>query len=493
MLRRGRLWKEMEPLAAEYTSSMQADVRIFYPTVQINLAHTIMLAERKIISQEDAAAILKALVELHTSGISALELGPELEDIHMAVEEFVSKTAGPEVGGKLHTAKSRNDQVATAIRLTLRKNLLDVEVAFLELVDAMLALAEKNTATIMPGYTHLQIAEPTTFAHYLAAHCSALLRDVERLEQAYEPVNSCPMGACAFAGTSFPIDRARVAHLLGFKRSDENTMDAVSSRDFVLHAMSALAIAMTNLSRLAEELSIWSSAEFNMIEIPDEFASTSSIMPQKKNPVVAEIARAKTGRVLGNLAGALTMMKALPQSYNLDLQELTPLLWSSIDEVRNSAAVLAKLVSALEPKRDVMRKRAEQSFAIATELADVLVRRAGLVFRDAHAIVGRMVAQAAKEGRTAGELNIEDLQAASKEIIGKDVGITLEGLKEVLDLDKCVSARSLPGGPAPKTVKEQLNSFKKRAKIHSKLMQAHRRMIAKVEVKLLKEAKGWAR
>ncbi len=491
ILRKGRFERPMDPLAAEYTSSMQFDARIFYSVVQVNIAHAVMLAERKIIPEKDAAAILKALVELHKTGVGGLELRPELEDIHMAVEEYVSKVAGKGAGGKLHTAKSRNDQVAAAIKLTLRKNLLDVKVAFLELIDAMIALAEKNTNTIMPGYTHLQVAEPTTFAHYLSAYCSAFLRDVERLEQAHEPVNSCPLGACAFAGTSFPIDRARVAHLLGFKHIDENTMDAVSSRDFALQAMSALAIAMTNVSRLAEELSLWSSAEFNMVEIPDEFVSTSSIMPQKRNPVVAEIARAKTGRVLGNLAGALALMKALPQSYNLDLQELTPLLWGSVDDVKNSAEVMAKLVRALEPKREIMRKRAEESFAVATELADALVRKAGLAFRDAHAIVGRMVAQAAKEGRTAGQLNIEDLLTASNEIIGKDIGMTSEELKEALDLDKCVAAKSLPGGPAPNAVKEQLKSLRTKAKKYSKLVRAHRRMITKVEVKLLQEAKRW--
>ncbi|MDI6884259.1 MAG: argininosuccinate lyase [Hadesarchaea archaeon] len=489
MHRRGRFERAMEPLAVEYTSSTQSDIRIFYSVVQVNLAHAIMLAEQKIIPEQDAAAILRTLAELHETRITGLELRPELEDIHMAVEEFVSKATGEEVGGKLHTAKSRNDQVATAIRLTLRKNLLDVEVAFLELVDAMIALAEKNTDTIMPGYTHLQVAEPTTFAHYLSAYCYAFLRDVGRLEQAYESVNSCPMGACAFAGTSFPINRARVAHLLGFRHVDENTMDAVGSRDFALQTMAALAIAMTNMSRLAEELSLWSSAEFDMIEIPDEFASPSSIMPQKKNPVVAEVARAKTGRVLGNLVGTLTVMKALPQAYNLDLQELTPLLWSSVDDAKDSANVMARLVRALEPKREVMRERAGKSFAVATELADALVRKAGLAFRDAHAVVGRMVARAGKEGRAAGELNIDDLRAASKEIIGKDVGMTLEELREALDLDKCVTARALPGGPAPKTVREQLKSLKRKAKNHSKLVQVRRRAITKVEVNLLKEAK----
>ena len=493
MLRKGRFERPMEPLAAEYTSSMQADMRIFYSVVQVNLAHIIMLAERRIITEQDAAAILRALYELHERGVEGLDLRPELEDIHMAVEEFVIKATSEEVGGKLNTAKSRNDQVATAIRLTLRKGLFNVEERLLELVGALVALAEKNTDVIMPGYTHLQVAQPTTFAHWLTAHASAIIRDVERIEQAYDAANSCVMGACALAGTSFPIDRMRVAHMLGFKRIDENTMDAISSRDFALQVMSSLAIAMVNLSRLAEELMLWGSAEFDMIELPEEFAATSSIMPQKKNLVVAELTRAKAGRVFGNLSGALAVMKALPQSYNLDLQDLTPSLWNSVDETRDSVGVMAKLICAIEPNRETMRKRAEGGFAAATELADTLVRKVGLAFRDAHAIVGKMVARATNEGRGSGELNIEDLQAASKEVLNKEVHLKPEELKEALDLDKCIAARNLPGGPAPKAVQGQLKTLKQDVNNHAKLMRARMRTITKAEVKLLKEARRRSR
>jgi argininosuccinate lyase len=493
MHRRGRFEKAMDPSASEYISSMDADSKIFSSVVQVNMAHVIMLAERKIIAEQDAAAILRALIDLQHKGLGSLELRPELEDIHMAVEEFVIKATSEEIGGGLHTAKSRNDQVTAAIRLILRKEISSVESAFLEMTNALITLAENNVDTIMPGYTHLQVAEPTTFAHVLAAYCSAFLRDVERLDQAYERTNSCPMGACALAGTSFPIDRARVAHLLGFRRVDENTIDAVSSRDFALQAMSTLAIAMINVSRLAEELSLWSSAEFDMVEIPDEFSSPSSAMPQKKNPVVAEMARAKTAHVLGNLAGALAMMKALPQAYNLDFQELTPLLWSSVDDARESAEVMTKLISAIKPKQEAMRKRAENNFAIATELADTLVRKAGLNFRGSHAIVGRMVAETTEKGRVATDMNLEDLRAASKEILGKEVNISKEELEEALDISKCIAARELPGGPAPKAVKDQLKLLKSEAKNYSKLVSARKRAINKSEVKLLKEAQGRCR
>jgi len=266
---------------------------------------------------------------------------------------------------------------------------------------------------------------------------------------------------------------------LGFKHIDENSMDAVSSRDFALQAMSALAIAMANLSRLAEELVLWSSAEFNLIELPEEFAATSSIMPQKKNPVVGELARAKAGRVFGNLSGALAMVKALPQSYNLDLQDLTPSLWNSVDEVRNGAEVMARLISAVEPNRELMRKRAEGGFAVA--------------FRDAHAVVGRMIARATKDGRSSEELNIEDLRAASKEVLNKEVNLTPEELKGALDLDKCIVARALPGGPAPKAVKNQLKLLKREAKYRAKLTRTRRRTITKAELKLLKDAKRRSR
>jgi len=489
MLRKGRLERPMDEVVSEYTSSMQADVRIFKPVVQINMAHVIMLAERRIIPEGDATAILRALRELHERGVEALELKPELEDIHMAVEKFVIGATNEEVGGKLNTAKSRNDQVAAAIRITLRKDLLEVQAALLELINNLLTLAGKHMKTIMPGYTHLQVAQPTTFAHYLAAYASAFLRDVDRLSHAFERANSCPMGAGALAGTSFPIDRGRVARLLGFKHILENTMDAVSSRDFALEAISALAILMTDLSRLAEEFVLWASAEFDMVEMPEEFVATSSIMPQKKNPVVAEIARAKAGRLAGDLLGGLTIMKALPQSYSLDMQDLTPLLWDAVDQTRDSVEVMSKLIGAIEPKSDVMLKRAEGGFAAATELADALVRRAGLAFREAHAVVGRMIAKAVKEGRPQQALKVEDVLDASREVLGREIQISVEEFKGALDVGKCVEARASLGGPASKAVKSQLDGLKRAAKTHGKIVSTRMKAITKAETKLLKDVR----
>ena len=479
----------MDSLASWYTSSMADDIRIFYPTVRINIAQTVMLAECGIIAKKDAAAILRSLHGLYKGGISYLELRPELEDIHMAVEEFVTKSTDEHIGGKLHTAKSRNDQVSAAIRLELRKDLLDVGNGLLKLVKTLTQISGKNVETIMPGYTHLQVAEPTTFAHYLSAYCSVFLRDVKRIEQAYEVTNCCPMGACAFAGTSFPLDRAMVAHLLGFRRIIENTMDAVGSRDFIIQTIGTLTIAMINLSRLVEEILLWTSSEFSMIDIPDEFVSTSSIMPQKKNQVVAEMARAKTCRLIGNLAGASSLLKALPQAYNLDFQELTPLLWSSVDETKNTVEVVCNLMEAIKPNKNIMRERAERGFSVATELADTLVREVGLSFREAHLIVGRMVTMAQESAKSASELTSEDLAAASKETIGKKIALEPQDLEAALDIENCVSSRNLPGGPAPKSVKGQIVLFRRKSKQHYKNIRAWKRMIIKSEEKLLKKAK----
>jgi argininosuccinate lyase len=248
-----------------------------------------------------------------------------------------------------------------------------------------------------------------------------------------------------------------------------------------------MAILMTDLSRLSEELVLWTSAEFGMIEMPEEFVATSSIMPQKKNPVVAEIARAKAGRLAGDLLGALTIMKALPQSYSLDMQDLTPMLWDAVDQTRSSIRAMSKLMSAIEPKPDVMRRRAEEGFATATELADVLVRRAGLAFREAHAVVGRMIAKAVKEGKSQQALRVEDLQDAGQEVLGKGIQINVEEFKGALDVDKCIESRVLPGGPAPKAIKAQLKGLKKAAKKHGKIMRTRMRTIKKAEAKLLKE------
>ncbi len=270
MLRKGRFEKSMDSDAAEYSASLEDDLRLFGGVVQINIAHVHMLRNEGIIDESDADQILEALSDLWEEGIASLDLRSELEDIHMAVEEYVVKEVGEDVGGNIHAGKSRNDQVSTAIRMVLREEVLEIQELEIEFIEELMSLAEKHTETIMPGYTHLQVAEPTTFAHYLSAYGQAFVRNLERLSNSYEQINRCPLGACAFAGTSFPIDRELTSDLLGFDEISENTMDAVGSRDFSLQVMSDLSITMTDLSRFAEELVLWSSAEFDMLEIPDE-------------------------------------------------------------------------------------------------------------------------------------------------------------------------------------------------------------------------------
>ncbi|KXB00480.1 hypothetical protein AKJ42_00455 [candidate division MSBL1 archaeon SCGC-AAA261C02] len=486
MLRKGRFGGEMDPEASEYTSSMRDDVRLFDAIIRINAAHVKMLRECEIIEGSDADKLLDALSKLEKEGIEALDLSPELEDIHMAVEEYVSGEVGEEIGGKLHTAKSRNDQVSAAIRIALREEVLEIQEKLIELIKGLSEIAGKNTDTIMPGHTHLQVAEPTTFGHWLNSYAWPFSRTLEELNDDYVQVNSSPLGACALAGTSFPIDREMTSELLGFDGTVDNTIDAVGSRDFALQTMSSLAVLMTNLSRLAEEISLWSSTESDMIEVPDEFASTSSIMPQKKNPVVTEITRGKASRLIGDLMGGLNLMTTLPQSYNLDLQELTPLLWDAVDQSKSSLSIMAKLVKEIRPKPEKMLEHAEKGFSTATELADALVREADVPFRDAHAIVGKLVAGALKEGKELDDLKQSDLKKASKEIIGEEIKLSKKKLKKALDVGECIKSRALPGGPAPKSVKNELKKLEEKTKESEKIVEKRKKSLAKARDNLFK-------
>lgn len=470
MLREGRFEKSIDSDAAEYSTSLEEDLRLFDAVVEINMAHVLMLKEKEIIDESSANKILRSLLNLQEGGLDALDLSPELEDIHMAVEEYVKEEVGEDTGGKLHTAKSRNDQVSTAIRMVLREEILEIQELILDFVEVLMKQAGENTETIMPGYTHLQVAEPTTFGHYLTAYGQTFLRDLERLDISYNETNRCPLGACALAGTSFPIDRNSTSTQLGFDGTLENTMDAVGARDFALQTMSGLAILMTNLSRLCEDLIIWASNEFDMVEIPDEFSATSSIMPQKKNPEILELGRAKTGSVIGNLVGGLNILKGLPQTYDLDLQELTPLLWDSVDQTKSTLLVMKKLMSKLEPKPKNMRKNAEKGLATLTELANTLVRETDVPFRMAHKIVGKLASDILNEKKSLRDLTLQDLHSASQEIVGKEVEISEDQFKEALDLKASVENRNLVGGPSSKSVEKELLKLEKKITNHRKII-----------------------
>lgn len=489
MLREGRLRKGMDRRVAEYTSSLEEDRRIFRQVVKINIAHTIMLHRKGIISREDASKVLSPLLELLETPPSRLKLAPELEDIHMVVEDYVTRKAG-RVGGKIHIAKSRNDQVAAALRLQAIEELTAVEMELLALARALAARARETAEVVVPGYTHLQVGEPTTFGHYLLAYAQAFLRDCRRIAGACERLDSSPMGACSLAGTSFGVDRKMVAGLLGFSRVDANTMDAVSSRDTLLEAMAALSIAMVNISRLSEDMIIWSSLEFGFVDLPEEFCSTSSIMPQKKNPVAFETARAKAGEVIGLLSGALSMVKALPQSYNLDLQELTPLLWRSSDETRQAAEMVRMIVSGLRVNPERMMRSVEAGFATAVDLANWLVRSHGLDFRQAHAVAGRVVYNAIRDGKGLKDIGPDDVAAAAAEVMGRRVEIPAWTLREILDPLKAVSSRKVEGGPSPAEIRRQVKMVEREI---SGLLNENRRRAKRIslaEKKLLRIARG---
>lgn len=450
LLRGGRLSPSRKEII-EFTSSIKSDERILKHIIDINKAHIIMLIEREIIGRNDGAKILEALLNLDEKIASRLDI----EDAHMLVEEEVIKYAGLEVGGNLNLAKSRNDQVAAAIRMELRNEVLDLMEIIFKLQEAILDAAGKNVEAILPGYTHLQPAQPTTFAHYLIAQFDALERDLNRLMDAYKRINLSPMGAGALATTSFPISRERVAELLGFDGLVENSLDAVSSRDFLLEVLAALSVMAVNVSRLAEDLIIWSSIEFNLIDIPDEFTSTSSIMPQKKNPEVLEVIRARMSSILGDFLSASTMIKALPSAYNLDFQEATPKLWNALDVMKEALKILMELIGNLRVKENAVNKP-YMSFLAATEIANMLVKNYGIPFRTAHKIVGALIKNLINSGKTLLDAAPKDLAEASAQIIQKPLLIREEDLRRSIDLKKIIEIYNVRGGPSRNEVERMI-------------------------------------
>ena len=433
--------------ALEYTSSISFDDRIAQDVVRINIAHTLMLVKQGIISPSEGRTLYRALKRM----LQGFELRHELEDVHMCLEEAVIREVGINIGGKLHTGKSRNDQVATALRMTAKRYIVNMALELLKLKEVLLDLCSRHVHTVMPGYTHLQHAQPVTLAHYLMAYYEKFRRDYDRLMRAYEVVDACPMGSGALAGSSFSIDRRYVAHLLGFSKIQDNTVDAVSDRDFMIEVGFCSLMIMLHLSQLAEELVLWSTWEYGFAEIPDSYSSTSSIMPQKKNPTVAEVVRARASHVLGMLISALGIIKSLPLSYNLDLQEVTPPIWLSVEETLKALKVMRGVVGGLQFDVRRMHEAAELGFSSATELANELVRRYGIPFRVAHRIVGRVVKEAVDKGLTPSEVTPEMLMRAAK-AEGYDLVISEELLRESLDPVKCTLRSKVQGGPSPEEV-----------------------------------------
>ncbi len=445
---RARFEKDVNKLVSDYTSSLRFDSLLYAYDIEGSMAHAKMLGRQGIITQKESRAIVRGLKKIRQEIEDGdFEFKPELEDIHMAVEARLIELTG-DTGRKLHTARSRNDQVALDLRLFLQDVTLEALSRIRALESALVLLASDNKDVVMPGYTHLQLAQPVLFAHHLLAYFEMLERDRGRLVDGVLRTSVMPLGAGALAGVTYDIDRKYVAKQLDFIHLSRNSMDAVSDRDFVIEFEAAASIMMMHLSRLAEEIILWSSAEFDFIELDDAYATSSSIMPQKKNPDVAELARGKTGRVYGNLMAILTTMKGLPLTYNRDLQEDKEGLFDTIDTILTTLDVFTGLISTLKVKKDNMKAATEKGYMLATDIADYLVKK-GEAFRNAHAIVAKLVGYAISQHKTFKQLILQEYKQFSP-LFEKDVyDITVAS---------SVAARNVHGGTAPAQVEEQLKN-----------------------------------
>jgi argininosuccinate lyase len=443
----GRFTKETNKLVEEFTASISFDQKLAKEDIAGSMAHVQMLGECGIIPSEDAEKIKTGLLEIKKMvDQDEVEFLVDDEDIHMNIERLLIEKIGP-VGGKLHTGRSRNDQVATDMHLYLRTKTTEL-IKLLEDVQAsLLVQAKENVNTLIPGYTHLQRAQPVSFAHHLMAYFWMFERDKERLIDSLKRVNWLPLGSGALAGTTFPIKRERVAELLGFETIYPNSMDAVSDRDFILEFLSIGAIIMTHISRLSEELVIWSSQEFQFVELDDSFCTGSSIMPQKKNPDVPELLRGKTGRTFGNLIGLLTVLKGLPLAYNKDLQEDKEGMFDTVETLEGSLMLLAPMIESMTVNKDVMRKAINNDFSNATDIADYLVRK-GLPFREAHEVIGKIVLYAIQNQKFLLDLSFEEYQEFSS--------LFEEDIYEVLSPEHVVAVRNSFGGTSPEQVLKQI-------------------------------------
>ncbi|OZG74808.1 argininosuccinate lyase [Hahella sp. CCB-MM4] len=441
----GRFTEATDAFVERFTASVGFDQRMYFHDIQGSVAHATMLAKVGVLSDEERDQIIAGLNEIQEEiEAGQFEWSVTLEDVHMNIEARLTQKIGI-TGKKLHTGRSRNDQVATDIRLYLRDEIDVITEELKRLIEGLVGLAEREADAIMPGFTHLQTAQPVTFGHHMLAWVEMLKRDYGRLQDCRERVNILPLGAAALAGTTYPIQRQITCDLLGFSGIAENSLDAVSDRDFAIEFCSFASVLMMHMSRFSEELVLWTSAQFNFINLPDRFCTGSSIMPQKKNPDVPELIRGKTGRVYGHLTSLLTLMKSQPLAYNKDNQEDKEPLFDAIDTIKGSLKAYGDMMPALTVNRSVMEEAARRGFSTATDLADYLVRK-GVPFRDAHEIVGKSVAFGVAEGRDLSEMTLEELQQFSQDI---DADVF-----DVLTLEGSVNARNHIGGTAPEQVRE---------------------------------------
>jgi len=443
----GRFSKALDSRVNDFNSSIRFDCRMYREDITGSIAHATMLGRCEIIEESEAELICKTLMEILADIDSGkLDFDPEAEDIHMFIESVLTERIG-DTGKRLHTSRSRNDQVALDIHMYIRKEAYEIRALLLRLLDIITVKAEENYDAVMSGYTHLQRAQPVTLGHYLMAYAQMFMRDVIRIEEVSSHADVMPLGACALAGTTYPIDRHFVAEQLGFSKVSDNSMDGVSDRDFVLDMAYALSVVMMHLSRFSEEIILWCSSEFSFIELDDAYSTGSSIMPQKKNPDIAELVRGKSGRVYGNLTALLTVMKGIPLAYNKDMQEDKEAIFDSIDNAKMCLELFADMLRTLTVKRDKLRHAASSGFINATDCADYMVKK-GLPFRTAYKIVGKLVAYCIENGKTLETLTLDEYKSMS-EVFEADV-------YEAIDLDVCVRGRSCYGGPAPESVIKQI-------------------------------------
>ncbi len=448
----GRFSKELDKDINDFNSSISFDWVMFREDIKGSIAHAHMLCKSGILTEKDYTDIKVALQEIEKDiENGTLLIDDTAEDIHMFVEQELTARIG-DAGKRLHTARSRNDQVATDLRLYLRKKSSELMDETKALATTLVNLSQQHIDTVMPGYTHLQVAQPITFAHHLMAYAQMLRRDYERLQDAKNRMNQSPLGAGALAGTTYPIDRSLTAAELGFDGVCANSLDAVSDRDFCIEIAAALSILMTHLSRLSEEIILWCSSEFSFVELDDAFATGSSIMPQKKNPDITELVRGKTARVYGDLTTLLSMMKNLPLAYNKDMQEDKPAVFDAVDTVLLCLKAMRPMIETMNVKKENMKKAAAKGFINATDCADYLVKK-GMPFRDAYKITGQLVAMCVAENETLESLPLSEYKKAS-DLFCEDVHTTI-------DLATCISERSSEGGPSPKAVRKQIDEYKK--------------------------------
>ena len=449
----GRFAASPDAVMEAINASIGFDQRLWAQDIAGSRAHAQMLAAQGIVAPEDAESILNGLSQVESEiAEGRFEFKTALEDIHMNIEARLKDLIG-EAAGRLHTARSRNDQVATDFRLYVREAMDGIDASLLGLQKALLAKADAHAGTVMPGFTHLQTAQPVTFGHHCLAYVEMASRDRGRFQDARKRMNECPLGAAALAGTSFPIDRSATASALGFDGPTRNSLDSVSARDFALEALAAAAICATHMSRLAEEIVIWASAPFHFVALSDAFSTGSSIMPQKRNPDAAELVRAKSGRIIGALTGLLVVMKGLPLAYSKDMQEDKEPLFDALDALSLVIAAMTGMVGDIKVDEEALRAAASGGFSTATDLADWLVRVLGMPFRDAHHVTGAIVALAEKQGTELDKLSLEDMQKVEPRIT-KDVF-------DVLSVDASVASRTSFGGTAPDEVRKQIAWWQK--------------------------------